>query len=43
MSKLSQDIFCSKIEYICDKLGYKKKSRQENKDHLETLVKITPR
>ena len=43
MSKISQDIFCSKIEYICDKLGYKKKSRQENKDHLETLVKITPR
>lgn len=40
MSKLSQDIFCTKIEYICDKLGYKKKSRNVNKAYLETLVKI---
>lgn len=40
MSKLSEDIFSQKIEYICDKLGYKKKTRQENKDRLETLVKI---
>lgn len=24
MSKLSVDIFAQKIEYICDKLGYKK-------------------
>lgn len=43
MSKLSADIFSQKIEYICDKLGYKKKTRQENKDHLETMVKLTPR
>ena len=41
MSKLSADIFSQKIEYICDKLGYKKKTRQENKVRLETLVKIT--
>lgn len=41
MSKLSADIFSQKIEYICDKLGYKKNSRQENIAHLETLVKIT--
>lgn len=41
MSRLSVDIFAQKIEYICDKLGYRKKSRQENKDHLETLVKVT--
>lgn len=40
MSKLSQDIFCQKIEYICDYLGYKHKLRQENKDKLETLVTI---
>lgn len=26
MSKLSVDIFAQKIEYICDKLGYKKKN-----------------
>lgn len=43
MSKLSVDIFAQKIEYICDKLGYKKKMRQENKDYLETLVRITAR
>lgn len=43
MSKLSVDIFVQKIEYICEKLGYKKKGRQENKDHLETLVKVTAR
>lgn len=43
MSKLSVDIFAQKIEYICDKLGYRKKTRQENKDRLETLVKVLPR
>ena len=43
MSKLSADVFSQKIEYICDKLGYIKRTRQENKDHLATLVKITPR
>lgn len=41
MSKLSADIFSQKIEYICDKLGYKKKARHENRAYLETLVKIT--
>lgn len=40
MSKLSADIFSQKIEYICDKLGYRKKTRQENNAYLETLVKI---
>lgn len=43
MSKLSADIFAQKIEYICNKLGYEKRSRQENKDHLSTLVRITER
>lgn len=43
MSKLSADVFSQKIEYICDKLGYTKRTRQENKDYLATLVKITPR
>lgn len=43
MSKLSVDIFAQKIEFICDKLGYKKRSRQENTDHLETLVRVTAR
>lgn len=40
MSKLSADIFSQKIEYICDKLGYVKKNRIENSNHLETLVRI---
>lgn len=40
MSKLSVDIFAQKIEYICDKLGYKKKTRQENKDYLETMIRV---
>ena len=43
MSKLSVGIFAEKIEYICDKLGYRKRTRQENKDRLETLVKVLPR
>ena len=41
MSKLSADIFSQKIESKCDKLGYSKKARHENKAYLETLVKIT--
>lgn len=41
MSRLSADIFAQKIEYICDKLGYKKRTRQENSKYLSTLVKIT--
>lgn len=41
MPKLSADIFSQKIEYICDKLGYQKKTRQENRNRLETLVKVT--
>ena len=40
MSELSKDIFSQKIEYICDKLGYNKKTRQENNNYLETLVKV---
>ena len=40
MSKLSCDIFAQKIEVICEYLGYKKKDRESNLKHLETLVKI---
>ena len=40
MSRLNVDIFAQKIEYICDKLGYVKRSRQENREHLATLIKI---
>lgn len=40
MSPLSADIFCQKIETVCDTLGYKRNSREKNKTHLETLVSI---
>lgn len=42
MVPLSADIFCQKIEAVCDALGYKKKSREQNKKHLGTLVTIQP-
>lgn len=40
MSPLNSDIFCQKIEAVCDQLGYRKKSRMENKAFLETLIEI---
>lgn len=41
MKKLNADVFCVKIEDICSKLGYPCKSRQENRDYLDTLVTVT--
>lgn len=40
MIKLNADIFCQKIEAVCDALGYRKKTRAKNMDHLGTLVSI---
>ena len=40
MSNLDVDIFCQKIEKLCEGLGYKKKTRPENKEYLKTLVKV---
>lgn len=40
MSPLSADIFCKKIEHVCDSLGYEKNERDANKRYLETLVSI---
>lgn len=40
MDKLNADMFCQKIEHVCDQIGYKKKSREENKDYLSSLVSI---
>lgn len=40
MTKLNADIFCVKIEDVCDSLGYKKRLREENKQMLSTLVAI---
>lgn len=41
MDKLNADVFCTKIESVCDKLGYQKNERCENMEHLQTLVRIT--
>ncbi|MDF9828607.1 hypothetical protein M2447_002734 [Ereboglobus sp. PH5-10] len=40
MLRLNADIFCQKIEAVCDALGYKKKARAQNLTHLGTLVSI---
>lgn len=40
MTKLNADIFCVKIESVCDALGYKKNMREENKRMLASLVII---
>ena len=38
MNRLNADIFCQKIEAVCDVMEYSKKSRLENMKYLETLV-----
>lgn len=40
MTKLNADVFCVKIEDICDRLGYEKKTRAENKTMLASLIAI---
>jgi hypothetical protein len=40
MIPLNADIFCQKIEAVCDALGYRKNPRAQNKSHLGTLVSI---
>ncbi len=40
MIPLNADIFCQKIEAVCDELNYKKKTRVQNMAHLGTLVSI---
>ena len=40
MTKPNDDIFCQKIEAVCDVLGYTKKTREQNKNYLGTLVSI---
>jgi hypothetical protein len=40
MTPLDADVFCQKIEAVCDHLGYGKKDRDQNKHHLGTLVSI---
>lgn len=40
MTQLNADIFCQKIEAVCDKLGYTKKTREENMDRLKERIII---
>lgn len=42
MDEINADIFCVKIEEICDELGYARKTRTENKNKLKTLVTVVP-
>lgn len=41
MTKLNADIFCSKIEKVCERLKYNHKNRAENNEYLATLVNIS--
>lgn len=40
MTNLSADIFSQMIESICDKLGYTRRTRDENIKHLQTIVNV---
>jgi hypothetical protein len=40
MIRLNADIFCQKIEAVCDALGYEKMTRDKNMSYLGTLVSI---
>lgn len=40
MIQLNADVFCQKIEAVCDALGYEKKTRAVNMTYLGTLVPI---
>lgn len=40
VTPLNADVFCQKIEAVCDALGYEKKTRADNKAYLGTLIPI---
>ena len=40
ISKLNCDDFCSKIEQVCDVIGYPHKSRSENKEKLSSMIVV---
>lgn len=40
MTKLSCDDFCSKVEQVCDVVGYLHKTRDENKAKLSSLIVV---
>jgi hypothetical protein len=37
---VNADIFCQKVEAVCEDLGYSKRSRSENRAYLEKLVDV---
>ena len=40
MDKINADLFCSKVEDVCRKLGYAPKDRNINMSYLESMVEI---
>lgn len=40
MTKLNCDDFCSKVEQVCDVVGYSHKTREENKAKLSSLIVV---
>ena len=40
MDKINADLFCSKVEAVCRKLGYAPKDRKINMSYLESMVEI---
>lgn len=40
MDKINADLFCSKVEDVCRKLGYTPKDRKINMSYLESMVEI---
>ena len=40
MTKLNCDDFCSKIEQVCDVIGYSHKTRNDNKAKLSSLIVV---
>ena len=40
MDKINADLFCSKVEDVCRKLGYAPKDRKINMSYLESMVEI---
>ena len=41
MDRINADLFCSKIEDVCRKLGYTPKDRATNMTYLKSQVEIT--
>lgn len=41
MDKINADLFCSKVEDVCNKLGYTPKDRATNMTYLKSQVEIT--